>query len=61
VVGNIKVYFPDLENTLYVYTLSGKCMRVIVPNSNIIEISDLPRGQTYILKAANRAIKVTLY
>ena len=61
VVGNIKVYFPDLENTLYVYTLSGKCMRVIVPSSNIIEISDLPRGQTYILKAANRAIKVTLY
>ncbi|HEY5508461.1 MAG TPA: M6 family metalloprotease domain-containing protein, partial [Paludibacter sp.] len=60
-VGNIKVYFPDLENTLYVYTLSGKCMRVIVPSSNIIEISDLPRGQTYILKAANRAIKVTLY
>jgi len=61
VVGNIKVYFPDLDNTLYVYTLSGKCMRVIVPSSNIIEISDLPRGQTYILKAANRAIKVTLY
>jgi len=60
-VGNIKVYFPDLGNTLYVYTLSGKCMRVIVPSSNIIEISDLPRGQTYILKAANRAIKVTLY
>ena len=61
VVGNIKVYFPDLDNTLYVYTLSGKCMRVIVPSSNIIEISDLPRGQTYILKAANRTIKVTLY
>jgi M6 family metalloprotease-like protein len=61
VVGNIKVYFPDLDNTLYVYTLSGKCMRVIVPNSSIIEISDLPRGQTYILKAANRTIKVTLY
>jgi M6 family metalloprotease-like protein len=59
--GNIKVFFPDTNNTLYVYTLSGKCMRVIIPASNIIEIPDLPRGQTYILKAASRTIKVTLY
>ncbi len=58
--GNIKVFFPDLENTLYVYTLTGKCMRVIIPNSNIIEITDLPRTQTYILKASNRAIKITI-
>nr|MBP6662505.1 M6 family metalloprotease domain-containing protein [Paludibacter sp.] len=58
--GNIKVFFPDLENTLYVYTLTGKCMRVIIPNSNIIEITDLPRTRTYILKASGRAIKITI-
>jgi M6 family metalloprotease-like protein len=58
--GNIKVFFPDLNNILYVYTLTGKCMQVIVPSSNIIEITDLPRRQTYILKAASRTIKVAI-
>ncbi len=58
--GNIKVFFPDLNNTLYVYTLTGKCMRIITPESNIIEIIDLPRRQTYILKASNRTIKITI-
>jgi hypothetical protein len=58
--GNVKVFFPTLDVTLYVYSLSGRCIKIIVPTSNSITITDLPRSQSYIFEANGRKAKIAI-
>ena len=60
VYGNVKVFLPTKENILYVYDIQGKCIKMINPSTSVFEISDLPRGHVYILKANDRLIKVVI-
>ena len=59
-VGNVKVFFPSLDVTLYIYNILGQCIKTIIPDSNTITITDLPRNQIYILKANNRVTKIAI-
>jgi len=56
--GNITVYLPTLNTTLYVYDVLGKIIREIVPQSTVVNLIDLPSGQVYILKADNLVSKI---
>jgi len=58
--GNVSVFFPSLDVTLYIYNLSGQCVRVIIPDNNTMTINDLPRGQSYIFKANDRRAKIAI-
>jgi M6 family metalloprotease-like protein len=58
--GNVKVFFPTLDVTLYVYSLSGRCIKIIVPTRNSITITDLPRSQSYIFEANGRKAKIAI-
>jgi len=58
--GNVTVYFPSLDVTLYIYNMSGQCIRVMTPDSNTMMINDLPRGQSYIFKANERRAKIAI-
>ena len=58
--GDVKVYLPNLEVVLYVYSTTGKLIKTITPISNTTEINDLVRKQTYILKAGTRSSIISI-
>ncbi|MDD4970000.1 MAG: M6 family metalloprotease domain-containing protein [Paludibacter sp.] len=59
--GNITVFIPSLNTTLYVYNLVGQCIKTITPDkSTTLLITGLPRHQLYILKSNDLVCKIAL-
>lgn len=58
--GDIKIYLPTIETTVYIYNILGQMIRTIIPTSTTLDISDLPRNQVYIVKSNNFVTKIAI-
>ena len=56
--GEVTVYLPTIETTLYVYDLLGNTVKTITPQGTVIKLTDLPKNHVYILKAGNMISKI---
>lgn len=58
--ASVKVIMPEKNQLLYIYNTAGMLLRVVDVPQNIINITGLPTGKVYILKAGNRRAKLIL-
>ena len=56
--GDVTVYLPTIETTLYVYDLLGNTVKTITPQGTVIKLTDLPKNHVYILKAGSMISKI---
>jgi len=58
--GDVTVYLPTVQTTLYIYNLLGQTIRTIIPTGTVIKLGDLPKNEVYILKAGNLITKIAI-
>jgi len=59
--GSIILKLPSKSNLIYIYNLIGQqVLAPITPQSDVIEISNLPRNQFYIIKIGSETVKIVL-
>lgn len=56
--GSVKVFVPSRSSVVYVFNTLGQKIRSFTANSDIPEISNLPKGQLYIIQAGKYRAKV---
>lgn len=55
--GTLIAMLPTTDLVVRIYNTMGQLVKEVIPNTNIFEIKDLPRGQIFILEAGNNRAK----
>lgn len=55
--GTLIALLPTTNLTIRIYNTMGQLVKELIPNTNIFEIKDLPRGHIFILEAGNNRAK----
>ena len=59
--GTIVIKVPTKNNIVYIYNAMGQQVKApITPDSDVVEISNLPRNQFYIIKIGTQVVKIVL-
>jgi len=59
--GRVYVYLSDLNNSLYCYSISGRLMKIVKPNSLKFDLTNtILKNQLYILESGGKRVKVYL-
>lgn len=58
--GNVIVIIPQTGKTLYIYNTIGELVKRFTTTKNVIDLSNLPKNQIYILKYEQRRAKIVL-